>query len=171
MRFSQEGNFNQKSRTSVERKGSMKSEHDSRRMSIEMKLMSAIKSPVVSGRSFSLGKRPESHREALDMLEEVLSDPAVAEGGVDQPKAFFRQILSFMTFKPKSKFSQMTESQKQERIDYLWMKVRLAVKSRKLWSQIRQDIQMKRYKNFDLDEDVSILVDTEDEVEFEHKYI
>ena len=73
MRFSQEGNFNQKSRTSVERKGSMKSEHDSRRMSIEMKLMSAIKSPVVSGRSFSLGKRPESHREALDMLEEVLS--------------------------------------------------------------------------------------------------
>ena len=55
----------------------MKSEHDSRRMSIEMKLMGAIRSPVVSGRSFSLGKRPESHREALDMLEEVLSDPVV----------------------------------------------------------------------------------------------
>ena len=30
---------------------------------------------------------------------------------------------------------------------------------------------MKRYKTFDLDEDMSILVDTEDEVEFEHKYI
>ena len=82
----------------------MKSEHDSRRMSIEMKLMGAIRSPVVSGRSFSLGKRPESHREALDMLEEVLSDPVVVQGGVDQPKAFFRRILSFMTFKPKSKF-------------------------------------------------------------------
>ena len=48
-----------------------------------MRLMTAIKSPVVSGRSFSLGKRPESHREALNMLESVLSDPAVAEGSVD----------------------------------------------------------------------------------------
>ena len=95
-----------------------------------MRLMNAIKSPVVSGRSFSLGKRPESHREALNMLESVLSDPAVAEGSVDQPKAFYRQILSFFSFKPKSKFARLSQAQKKERIDYLWMKVRLAVKNK-----------------------------------------
>ena len=58
-------------------------EEDTHKKEIEMRLMTAIKSPVVSGRSFSLGKRPESHREALNMLESVLSDPAVAEGSVD----------------------------------------------------------------------------------------
>ena len=49
------------------------------------------------------------------------------------------------------------------------MKVRLAVKNKSVWSQIRQDIQMKKHLDFEFDDD-SILVDTEEEVEFDHKY-
>ena len=48
-----------------------------------MRLINANKSPVVSGRSFSLGRKPENHKEALNMLESVLSESGIAEGSVD----------------------------------------------------------------------------------------
>ena len=64
----------------------------------------------------------------------------------------------------------MTPEKKKERIDYLWKKVRISVFNQFLWNTVRKDIIRKRAGGFDLDERDSILVDTEDEVEFSHKY-
>lgn len=64
----------------------------------------------------------------------------------------------------------MSPEQKKERIDYLWKKVRFAVRHKQLWGNIRRDIMLKKHAAFDILSDDSILVDTEDEVEFTHKY-
>ena len=42
-------------------------------------LSNVLMSPVASGRTFSLQKKPESHHEALSLLESVLSDPVVGQ--------------------------------------------------------------------------------------------
>ena len=84
VRFSNEGIGKQATRIKSERNTKLwNDENDSRRREIDLRLMNANKSPVVSGRSFSLGRKPENHKEALNMLESVLSESAVAEGSVD----------------------------------------------------------------------------------------
>ena len=64
----------------------------------------------------------------------------------------------------------MSQEEKKERIDYLWRKVRFSFRNKVLWDAIKRDVQLKKAARFDLSADNSILVDTEDEVEFTHKY-
>ena len=46
----------------------------------------------------------------------------------------------------------------------------MAVRNKALWDAIRSDVQKKKAKGFDIADDDSILVDTEEEIEFTHKY-